>query len=388
MTTKGSALISLVLMSLLFGTIVQCRENSLANKRAVIAAVEVQPGEKVRAVSLAWWPDNAPRIVQVKAIEASQSTGHSQVDAVEFVMSNISQTVLSFAYYHAEGQVPTDQDPNVNRAAAVAAFWIAARFFVIFEYNEANGISGYQPDSTDNITRLYDLSHKDLQWKPITFETTQLQDSNGQTFKVHTIAMETMDDVFLIKFVVTERPVQVNGHRVNSDEVKVDFAIRWFNNTLHRPANWTTGPSDINDAPNSHLGIVAVTAAVAGAAAAREGNSNQDPALVIASGAYAGFFSWKPTADVTVQGATAARAVYSHVVDTSRDPKIQAAFAAGWVVRVLLFSFEANRPEEVYWDPTFGTTIDYKLVDSAAVSAFSAMQYLLLLLGLLFTYLY
>jgi hypothetical protein len=387
MTTKGAVLLSMVLMSFLFGTIVQCRENSLANKRAVITAVDVQPGEKVRAVSLAWWPDNYPRIVQVKALEASQSTGNTKVDAVEFVMSNILQTVLSFAYYHAEAQVPTDQNPDVNRAAAVAAFWIAARFFVVFEYNEGNQQPGYQPDSADNITKAYDLSHKDLQWKPITFETTQLQDSNGETFKVHTIAMETLDEVFLIKFVVTEKPVQVNGNRVNCDEVKVDFAIRWFNNSLHKPANWTTGPSDASEAPNAHLGVVAVTAAVAGAVAARE-NSNQDPALVIASGAYAGFFSWKPTADVTVQGATAARAVYHYVVDTTRDPKIQAAFAAGWVVRVLLFSFEANRPEEVYWDPTFGTTIDYKLVDSAAVSAFSAVQYLLLLLALLFTYLY
>jgi hypothetical protein len=384
MSLKGITLLVLMVLSVLFGTVVQCREHSLANKRAVVTAVEVVPGEKVRAISVGWWPDNYPRIIQVKALEASQNTGHKQVDAVEFVMSNILQTVLAFAYYHAESQVPTATQPNVNAQAAVAAFWIAARFFVIFEYNEGNGVPGFQLNTADTITKYYDLSHKDLAWKPITWETETLQDTIGQNFKVHTIGMETLDEVFLIRFVVTEKPVVVNGNRVNSDEVKVDFAIRWFNNDKHVPANWTSGPSDASAAPNAHLGITAVTAAVAGAAAAKEGTANQDPSLVITSGAYAGFFSWKPNADVTVQGATAARAVYSHIVDTTQDPNIQAAFAAGWVVRVLVFSFEADRPEEVFWDPTFGTQIDYKMVDSPAVSL--SVQYIVLLLALLFLF--
>jgi len=299
-------------------------------------------------------------------------------------MTNILQTSLAFAYFHAQSQVPTQSNPTIDAQAAAAAFLIAARFFTIFEYSEGNGVPGFQLNSADNITRGYDLSHKDLQWKPITSDTTVLQDSTGASFKVYTIGMETVDEVFFLKFVVTERPVTVDGNRVNSDKVKVDFAIRWFNNSKHVPTNWTSGPSDVATAPNAHVGILAVTAAVAGAAAAKDGTTTQDPSLVIAAGAYAGFFSWKPNADVTIAGATAAKAVYSHIVDTSSDPNVQAAFAAGWVVRVLLFSFEGNRPDEVYWDPTFGTNIDYSMLDSPAMSL--SFQYIVLLLALLFLF--
>jgi hypothetical protein len=324
--------------------------------------------------------------VQIKAVEASQSTGHRQVDAIEFVMSDLLQTSLAFAYFHAESQVPQGSSSSVQAAAVAAAFWIGLRMFVILEFVDHNGVPGFQLNTTDEITGYYDLSNAALQWKPITFEKTDLTDSNGQTFSVHAITMETADEVFLLSFVVTERPVTVDGNRVNCDSVKVDFQIKWFNNPLHRAANWTTGESNSTAYPNAQVAIFAATAAIAGAAAAVAGDTNKDPQFQIAAGAYTGLFSWKPNADVVVQGATAARAVFAHVVDTSKNPDIQAAFAAGWVVRILLFSFEGNRPSSVYWDPIFGANLDYKQLDSAAGT--NSVHLVLLLLALLFSMLF
>jgi len=302
------------------------------------------------------------------------------------VMTDILQSSLAFAYYHAESQVPAQGSDNSVQAAAVAAFWVGVRMFVIIEWVDHNGVPGFQLNTTDQITGSYDLSNAALLWKPITFEKTDVQDSTGQTFAVHSITMETLDEVFLLSFVVTERPVTVNGNRVNCDQIKVDFQVKWFNNPLHHPANWTTGESNATAFPNAKVGILAVTAAVAGAAAEVAGDTNKDPTFQIATGAYTGFFSWQPNADVTVQGATAARAVYAHVVDTSKNPDIQAAFAAGWVVRILLFSFEGIRPETVFWDPIFGANVDYSLLDSAAVS--TSAPVVLLLFALLFSMLF
>jgi hypothetical protein len=39
-------------------------------------------------------------------------------------------------------------------------------------------------------------------------------------------------------------------------------------------------------------------------------------------------------------------AVWGHIVDTARDPAFAAAFAKGWLVRIMAFSFEGERPAE------------------------------------------
>jgi len=353
MNKKGGILATLVLLSVLFSTLSECKD-SLSKRQASVTAVSIQPGERIRAIQLNWWPTLNPRVLQLKAVEASQSTGLSQVSAVEFVLSNFQQVALAFGFYAAVAQVPTVQNPNATQGVAQAAFYAAARMFLVFEYVDGNGIEGYQQNSLDNITGFYDLSHKDLQWKPMDFAESSITDSDNNVFKVHTITMETLDEVFLLRVVSTERPVTVNGVRVNPDSMKVDFAVKWFNNPLHVAANWTTGPS----AADAHVAVLAVAAAKGGASVAQVGG--QSPALHFGAGAFVGFFSWQPTADVTVQGVTAAAAVAAHVVDTSSDPNIQAAFAVGWIIRVVVFSFNATRPDEVFWDPSFGATVDYQ----------------------------
>jgi hypothetical protein len=137
------------------------------------------------------------------------------------------------------------------------------------------------------------------------FSETEVPDGNGGSFSVKSIEMETEDEVFFLRFSVAGRPVKVDGFRLNPDQIKVDFAIRWFDNNLHVPRTWTTGPSSH---PNARVGITAVSAAVAGVAGRRDIDPNNDaPSFVITSGdagQYVGVFSWANNASVTVQGAT------------------------------------------------------------------------------------
>jgi len=188
--------------------------------------------------------------------------------------------------------------------------------------------------------------------------------------------LKTTDEVFLLRFIVTGTPVEVGGVKLTPDSVKIDFGIRWFDNPLHVNTTWTTGPSSANDFPNAQVGLACAMAALAvGAEATNTGPTNDQPTLQFTteSGGFTGFFSWTDKADVIVEGLEASRGVRANIID-SNDPNTQAAFAAGWVLKAMFFSFEGNRPSEVIWDPEVGTHIDYELVDAASESSASILS--------------
>jgi hypothetical protein len=45
---------------------------------------------------------------------------------------------------------------------------------------------------------------------------------------------------------------------------------------------------------------------------------------------------------------------------------VNVGWAAGWNFKILFFSFEGFRPNLVFWDPVFGSDIDYAVVDQQA----------------------
>jgi len=337
----------------------------------LLVITDVVPGQKLRAYEANWFPLINPRAIQLKGI-ALEKTGNTTgtIDAVEFDLSTILQTTLAFAYFHAESEL-SDNGNGTDVSASLFAF--ATRAFFVFEFDEKNGVPGFQKDA-DTITGGYDLSKLELQWKPMKINHSMISNENGDKFKVWYITIETTDEVFLLRFIVTGTPVEVSGVKITPDSVKIDFAIRWFENPLHVNTTWTTGPSDPVDFPNAQVGLACAMAALAvGAEATSSGPTNDQPTLQFTteSGGFTGFFSWADQADVIVEGYEASRGVRANIIDTN-DPNTHAAFAAGWIIKAMYFSFEGNRPSEVIWDPEVGTHIDYDVVDQVEDSSSEA----------------
>jgi hypothetical protein len=321
---------------------------------------------RVRALQIT----SFPRFLEVKALSAEKTTNTGTLDAVHFVMNTYHQASMYFGYFTAAAQIPPDgSNPT---AAVAAAFAFALRALAIFEYQENDGTPGFQVSNgvnKDVITGFYNLSHTDLPWRPIDVQRRQITGISG-TFNYTTVAMETLDGVFFMKFILTEKPISVDGIRITPDQIKVDFAIRWFT-TSHVPSLWTFGPSNATLVPTARVGIVGLSAAAAAVVGAVQNlPGGRDSTLRFAQGAFVGFFAWAKNSTAVIQGIQAGAAVYDYVVDTNNDPSYAAAIIAGWVVRFMWFSFDAVRPSEVYWDPTFGADIDYAALESAGSSLF------------------
>jgi len=311
-----------------------------------------------RAYEATWFPDNHPRIIQIKGVEADKTSSNTaDLSAVEFDMSTVFQSTIEFLYYHADADIPANGGNITDYSATAFAF--ALRNFMVFEYVEGNGINGFQNGTNDNITGYYNLSSIDLPWNDLIINESQITGSDGNTYKMWFVTAQTTDEVFLIRFLVSGAPVQVGNVKLTPDSIKIDFVIRWFTD-LHVPALWTTGPSNF---ANAQVGLLTGLAADAFGVNSTNGNETSNPSLTFGSSAAAGFFSYETKANVTITGEVAEGTVHAEV-DTPNDPSTTAAFQAGWIIRVMWFSFEGYRPSEVVWDPEFGSTIDYSTSSS------------------------
>jgi hypothetical protein len=297
-----------------------------------------------------------------------QRTGESsaEVDAVLFALSTWLQTALAFGYYHGEASVSTDVNGNVTGQLSGSLFAFALRMFHVFEFDDLDG-NGYFNENADNITGYYDLSSALLSWNPMTIDSFDLTSEEG-TYKVFVVDIETADEVFYLRFVAAGHPSDVAGVKITPDSIKVDIRIRWFNNPEYTGQTlYATGPSDPNQHPNAQVGLTSAMGALAAAAVASQGSASNNPSLTFQSGAVAGYFTWEDEAGTVVNGVEAARAVTGTVIPVD-DPTIEAAFAAGWLLRIMIFSFQGARATEVNWDPEAGADIDYEALDSAAMT--------------------
>eukprot|EP01114_Cavostelium_apophysatum_P009245 TRINITY_DN2234_c0_g1_i1.p1 TRINITY_DN2234_c0_g1~~TRINITY_DN2234_c0_g1_i1.p1 ORF type:complete len:376 (+),score=89.22 TRINITY_DN2234_c0_g1_i1:95-1222(+) len=327
----------------------------------------VEGDGKIRAYEATWFPQYDPRIIQLKGVSV-EKTGDSSatIDAVEFDFSTVLQTALAFGYFHAEGNIPNNfQNLSANIDASAFGFYLRA--FAPFEYEEVNGVKGFQ-NGSDTILRGYDLSNLALPWKPLAINTTTITDEDNNEHNVFIIEAETEDEVFYMRFIVSGVPIDVAGVKITPDSCKVDFAIRWFN-PKHVTALWTQGPTSASSYPNSQVGLLSAFAAVAASASFDGnggGNGGDQPQLTFDSDAFTGFFTWAATADVTVTGVEHVKDVTADIIDASENAEYQAHFNGKGVVQVAIFSFDGIRPTEVAWDPEFGTRIDYDAVENAA----------------------
>jgi len=132
------------------------------------------------------------------------------------------------------------------------------------------------------------------------------------------------------------------------------------------------------------VGLTSAMGALAASAVVQQGTTTANPALTFQTTDFVGFFSWEDEAGTIVNGVEASRAVTGTVVPVE-DPSVQGAFQAGWLLRLMIFSFQGARPSEVNWDPEAGAEIDYAAIDAASSLQPAFVVVLLALIFLMFT---
>jgi len=338
------SLIAIVLLSLF--VIINCKTTSGDTE------------ESYRAYSAVWYPYLHPRSISLTGIEAEKDNNEASIDAVQFNLTDLLETALAFEYFHESAETfnaTTTNYTNVN--ASLFAFIF--RFYLVFEYNEMNGIAGFQ-NGSDLITGLYDLSNAALPWNDMVINATDVIGSDGNTYKLFYVTIQTTDQVFALRFTVAGTNVNVPGAHLNPESAKIDLFIQWFQ-PLHVAAAWTTGPSDPEVYPNAQVGFGLAMGALAEAASTSPANDNQNPTVNFTAGEYVGYFSWAMEVDVEDQsGDVTSGDVYSEIFqidETAQGGDIYGSFEVGWVIRAIFFSFEGSRPSAILWDPQVGAVI-------------------------------
>jgi len=342
---------------------------------ARFSAAEVSNG-KLRALEIIQVPAQRPRFVRITGVAAQGNNDNFKVDVVQFNMTTYNESTLSFAYLQGASQ-------NGGASSQLAAFFFALRSFSLFEYLDNDGSPGFQQSTgvnADRIITYYDLSHPSLQWKPIVLNSTIITPAVGKPFKVSYVEAETEDEVFFIRFIVTEHPIYVGQVLVTADKSKIDFGIKYYN-PKHVAAAWTSGPSNEN-VTNAKVGYAVVTVSAAFFANFKKGAATpgEKSSVSFGGGAVVGSFEWDPTAETHVQGVVANKAVYATITDQMEN--ITANAFGAFSFKILLFSFDTMRADLIYWDPVFGANIDYDLLNASPVMVYSLTTLLVLIVAL------
>jgi len=317
----------------------------------------------------------SPQFVQITAVAAQQVAPNAgKIDVAQFNFTTQNQSTLSFGYVHGAAQGINNPGGQATDAQ-ITEFFFFVRSLAIFEFVNNDGEPGFQQTNGSNADQgigFYDLSNPSILWNPIVLTSTVLTGPTG-SFKVSTISASTADDVFFVRYTVTEHPIMINGVRISPDKSKIDFGIKWYN-PKHVKAPWTSGPFPNGNVtfPNAQVGYVAAAFSAALFAAFHNGTATNAPSgLQFGAGAVVGNFTWAPTANVTVNGVGVTGVVYAHVTDNSG--MVSAGFVGAYSFKFIFFAFEGSRPDYVYWDPVAGADIDYNLLDAKAGSGVASL---------------
>jgi len=353
--------------------------------------VDPQGDVRLRQYQVDWYPLLHPRAVSLRGIQFKKNQTEAQLDAVVFDITTINQVSILFNYFRSQESISNGsiaEETNTTSINGNSDFGFAVRTFFVYEYVDYNGIPGYQFNTSDNITGLYDLSSPHLQWKDLEIDTTNVT-VNGTFFKIFYIRAQTTDDVFTLTFTVCGTPIHVNSSQITPDSTKFDVTIRWFTDK-HVKALWTTGPSNAALFPNATNGLMAGMASTVNRTILQTAaNGGTDPFMSMNQTGFNGFFSWVRTVEIVQDNVTSESTVDVEVIDvltgkreqngenneTKRNEArgnnppagtyqqslkdIEMFFDRFTNIKLFFFSFEGFRPSAIFWDPTQGSDNDY-----------------------------
>jgi hypothetical protein len=317
---------------------------------ASLLALSVYGQTTARDLQVFQVPPNAPRLIEVDGIGLTKNNITKTIDAVQFFLNTLGETVIQFNYFTESQNVRSNANPDPLNTGSTQ-FSIAFRAYNVFEYDNNDGVPGFQETNGPNkdvVTGFSDLGNIFLKWNPIVLQQEVINGVN-----VTTVTAQTADNVFLIKLVFTGKPVQVGSAQITPNQVKVDFQIQWFNNPLNVKSQWSTGPSNATVHPNAQVGLFAVTAAEN--AAFSHVNGTNQASITFQRSNFTASFTYANNVTVNVNGVEFDTQVHFHDADTTTNTNVNMDWIGQWDYKITFFSFEATRPSLVYWDPTLGS---------------------------------
>jgi len=324
-------------------------------------------------------PPNAPRLIEVDGIALTKNNVTKTIDAVQFFLNTLGETTLQFNYFAESQNVRSNGNPGPKNTQSTQ-FAIAFRAFNVFEFDNNDGVVGFQETNGANkdvVTGFSDLSNLFLKWKPIVLQQEVINGNN-----VTTVTAQTLDEVFLIKLVFSGKPTQVGSVQITPNQVKVDFQIKWFNNPLNVKSFWSTGPSNATAHPNAQVGLFAVTAAED--ATFSHVNGTDTASITFKKSNFTGSFQYANNVTVTVDGVEIDAQVHVHDADVTNNQNVQMDWVSDWAYKITFFSFDAVRPSLVYWDPILGADGQTATPNTPTAGAEKMSLAVILLFALLF----
>jgi len=225
------------------------------------------------------------------------------------------------------------------------------RFFLIrheaiVEYNETNGISGFQPPPNgDQVLSAYQLWAR--LWQ-VSVTPTPVTFSDGSTGNLWDISFTTDDDVFSYNVQYAGRPYLVNGVNVTSDKLKFGWELFYYNYT-----------SAVN-APGAQLALIAIVGITAGAQSNYNAPNSTSPSAgvnVLSSG-YIGYLNIENQADTWNLQALYAKASVSASYVTNYTNFLPGESAVvGWEVAAVILSYLRPNAYTIIHDPELGAVV-------------------------------
>jgi len=317
----------------------------------------VQTADTLRAVQFI---DVPPFFLDVRAFAIAKNNATATLDAVEFLIDLFGQTTIQFNYFQVMANLKNGQTQAGPTVANAADNSMAFRAFAVFEYDNKDGVPGFQETTGPNadvVTGLYDLSNFAIKWNPFVFSSTLVNGVN-----VTSVTATTADNVFSIKVTFSGNPIQIVNQAANAQtiitpmQVKVDFTIQWFNNTKNVKSLFSTGPSDPVLHPNASVGLATITAAASGMFTTQ--NGTKGASMTFGTSNFSTAFTYANNVVVIYNGIQATETVKVQIVTQSVNPTYQQymnSWIGTWTEKIGFFSWTLPRPTLVFWDPIVGT---------------------------------
>jgi len=277
-------------------------------------------------------------------------------------MTDFNMAALWMGYWTA---FATGTLPSNGQAASLADFSAVGlgfhvRYYNLFEFLDNNGVPGYQANSSDSIVTKYDLST--ATWKTIGLNRFNITDqTTGETVEVYSATMQTTDEVFGLRISGSGHPLAIGEtlqEKLDSSSLKIDLLIQYYNY------------SGASSNPNTYIGMGVLFGAHAGTAGvnaqvdtATPSPNNGNPAVNFydpSAVAQKLVYEYDSTADATFSGSITSKTNIH--LDTVVDPDavtsalLRLYLDTTWILKVGWFSFDAQHPLSIYWDPGVSAT--------------------------------
>jgi len=281
------------------------------------------------------------------ALAETKYPGFRDIDVYRFGFSLFGYPTLVSAWDDSVARTISLNDSSVSDILnAYHAF--GARFIALVEYEESNGIPGFQVN--DTIQSTYSL--KNANWNPISY--TYVDVSNDS--RVYVVTISTTDGVFLLRLFYAGHGAYVDHHLLSGDNIKFSLHINYYN---------YSGASSSN---TSKIGLITIHACIDDKLNAIVDRDSSTAGLDHTNNATGvrGFYDWDKSINETSYSTQHSRTVITDFAFTYTSPAVYADWTGQIVVRVTLHTLglESARPLNLVWDPSVGQDVSYSEIAS------------------------